>query len=135
MPKVFSKTTSEVWDAWHALRASVANMRKTRSDYKSNGFMACSNVRQVSINDLVLKYLLELQSSASFQCPKLGNLTPQDRLLRCSACLLSFYCSRECQRQHWSKHRDNCKVMHARRKGDISHANKSSTTSPDISVV
>ncbi|KAK7464248.1 hypothetical protein VKT23_006413 [Stygiomarasmius scandens] len=60
MPKVFSKTTSEVWDAWHALRVSVANMRKTRSDYKSNGFTACSNVRQVSINDLVSKYILEL---------------------------------------------------------------------------
>ncbi len=27
---------------------------------------------------------------------------------RCSVCRVVFYCSRECQRRHWSQHKTNC---------------------------
>lgn len=29
--------------------------------------------------------------------------------LRCSGCYLVAYCSKDCQRQHWSRHREDCK--------------------------
>ncbi|KAI0315993.1 hypothetical protein OF83DRAFT_1245784 [Amylostereum chailletii] len=38
-------------------------------------------------------------------CPKAGTMV-------CSACKLILYCSPECQKQHWSSHKTNCKDRH-----------------------
>ncbi len=32
----------------------------------------------------------------------------KEKLLRCSACKYAYYCSRECQREDWSKHKIDC---------------------------
>ena len=34
-------------------------------------------------------------------------------LLRCSACKVTYYCSKEHQRQHWSAHKKPCKAKRA----------------------
>ncbi|KAJ6480469.1 hypothetical protein C8R47DRAFT_1135927 [Mycena vitilis] len=34
---------------------------------------------------------------------------PELELLRCGKCKSVWYCSKECQRKHWSKHKPNCK--------------------------
>ncbi|XP_041358662.1 uncharacterized protein LOC121375303 [Gigantopelta aegis] len=35
----------------------------------------------------------------------------QTNLLRCSACHVAVYCSKECQRKHWKSHKDQCKKI------------------------
>lgn len=35
------------------------------------------------------------------------------RMLRCSRCQISFYCSPECQRSHWHAHKTICIAMAA----------------------
>jgi MYND finger len=37
---------------------------------------------------------------------------PQE-LLKCSACMAVRYCSAECQKAHWKKHRKRCKELKA----------------------
>ncbi len=31
--------------------------------------------------------------------------------LKCAGCRQIFYCRRECQKKHWKKHKNECKVL------------------------
>lgn len=48
---------------------------------------------------------IEMQRICSF-CEKLG-----DRFKRCSRCLRVWYCSPECQKSDWKKHKELCDAM------------------------
>ena len=48
--------------------------------------------------DIELKY-------QCFACKKLSDT----RLKRCGNCRVTYYCNVECQRSHWSQHKDECK--------------------------
>jgi len=46
-------------------------------------------------------------------CPRPGKK-------RCAACTIPWYCSKECQREHWKKaHRFECKVLQQQRDGSV----------------
>ena len=40
--------------------------------------------------------------SRCFNCEKEGNMK------KCSGCQHAFYCSKNCQKEHWDKHKSNC---------------------------
>ena len=42
------------------------------------------------------------------QCP-LGGKVERSKMLYCTRCSDQYYCSRDCQKAHWSKHREECK--------------------------
>ena len=41
-----------------------------------------------------------------------GDCAVCDKLAKgiCSGCKHVFYCTRECQKKHWSSHKENCKI-------------------------
>ncbi|ORY15658.1 hypothetical protein BCR33DRAFT_338975 [Rhizoclosmatium globosum] len=41
------------------------------------------------------------------------------RLKKCKACSAVYYCSRECQREHWKEHKLSCRPVHELKKGDL----------------
>jgi len=45
----------------------------------------------------------------AFLCKTCKTWTCNRTLLRCSNCMVVHYCSKECQQQHWSMHKDLCK--------------------------
>lgn len=42
-------------------------------------------------------------------CPNCGRFDTENKFKKCSACFLVLYCSRECQKAHWSTHKQECK--------------------------
>jgi len=42
------------------------------------------------------------------KCP-LGGKVERSKMLYCTRCSDQYYCSRDCQKAHWSKHREECK--------------------------
>ncbi|KAK7483873.1 hypothetical protein BaRGS_00024890 [Batillaria attramentaria] len=48
------------------------------------------------------------QQEAKQKCAQCDTLSPRN-LRRCSRCLSVWYCSNDCQRKHWSRHRAVCK--------------------------
>ena len=54
-----------------------------------------------------------LQHSVHKEC---GNCHEESGRLRCSRCLCQFYCSADCQRAHFERHKKNCKSIGKARK-------------------
>ncbi len=56
------------------------------------------------------------------------------RVQRCGACRVQYYCSRECQRRHWSTHRRICENLARRNKPGhkISSNDRRSVTKLDV---
>jgi hypothetical protein len=44
-------------------------------------------------------------------CGKLAKDCPSGKLMTCSACKVSKYCSRECQEEAWEMHKPRCKLI------------------------
>lgn len=65
------------------------------------------------VDDFKLKMLRRVCITAS---PKLlcSNCEREESFRLCGACMTQRYCSRECQREHWQRHRDVC-MAHRRK--------------------
>lgn len=76
-----------------------------------NRLVTTSNVKQGTLlleADIISAGLIrEYQNKACTSC-----FTKFDKLSRCSICKLVFYCSRDCQKSHWSDiHKYECPVL------------------------
>jgi tetratricopeptide (TPR) repeat protein len=47
------------------------------------------------------------------QCANCGDY--DIKLLKCARCVLVIYCSKECQKQHWTVHKSKCIPLHLRK--------------------
>jgi hypothetical protein len=54
------------------------------------------------------------------QCHLSEEDAPNQKLLRCSRCKLVYYCTPECQKEHFKAHKKDCKILHTINNG--SHA-------------
>ena len=55
-------------------------------------------------------YDMDVMSDLISEPPKCENCG-EGACKRCSSCQTSWYCGRECQVKHWSKHKENCKLI------------------------
>ncbi|KAF8915106.1 hypothetical protein CPB85DRAFT_1295700 [Mucidula mucida] len=85
---------------WLSFSTKVRAMEASRQEYKAHMPCICQNV--VSLSNVFIP-------TQCWQCPNRN--VKSRRLLRCSACQTSFYCSRSCQREDWSSHRDKCAII------------------------
>ncbi len=89
---------------WLSFSTKVRAMEASRQDYKADMPCICQNVDVCIAFQCFHPFLTQC-----CQCPI--RIMKSQRLLRCSACQTSFYCSRSCQREDWSSHRDNCAII------------------------
>ena len=57
----------------------------------------------------------EQEAGAAAACGMCMKTDGKTKLKACSNCKMVYYCSRECQQQHWSAHKHNCKKWKAAR--------------------
>ncbi|KAK7090338.1 uncharacterized protein [Littorina saxatilis] len=66
------------------------------------------------------------------KCAECGQKGDVDTIRRCSACNAIRYCSRDCQKRHWSQHKADCrKVRHRSQHEDRSEEGASDPTAAD----
>ncbi|KAM6496296.1 hypothetical protein JOM56_009002 [Amanita muscaria] len=52
---------------------------------------------------------MHFPSNICCNCGSSGFVTGKDKLYLCGACNIAAYCSRECQKAHWERHKKKCK--------------------------
>ncbi|PAA81453.1 hypothetical protein BOX15_Mlig024716g1, partial [Macrostomum lignano] len=60
---------------------------------------------KIILQDPLLSSSASSAKSSNCRCANCGKL---DALQRCSKCKISYYCGRDCQVNHWKKHKKNC---------------------------
>jgi hypothetical protein len=65
--------------------------------------------RRVARKILLEKHLLDVVLDSCNRCQKLYSKNdPSSPLLKCVRCKMAWYCSKECQRADWPRHREHC---------------------------
>lgn len=54
-----------------------------------------------------VKNITKLGICSNIGCSK-GNMVPRSTMLYCTRCCNKYYCSRECQVDHWPHHKEEC---------------------------
>ncbi|KAK0235340.1 hypothetical protein EDD85DRAFT_1025096 [Armillaria nabsnona] len=80
-------TVPELWTSWNTLYDTVTQKHTTKPNYSVLPRRLCNNP----------------------QCPNPYILPVNAK--RCSGCLYVHYCYRECQKDHWTTHRQKCKSL------------------------
>lgn len=63
----------------------------------------------IQITPAVIDFLYEKQTGGEFRCGSCGKLEIIDETFpECSRCGMVLYCSKECQKSHWKKHKPHC---------------------------
>mmetsp|Transcript_25599 Transcript_25599/g.56001 ORF Transcript_25599/g.56001 Transcript_25599/m.56001 type:complete len:264 (-) Transcript_25599:309-1100(-) len=74
------------------------------------GVGAKTNVQQME--EQLQERLAEQREEAKGKCANCGKIeSPSDaqKLCRCTACKVVYYCGKDCQRNHWTAHKSYCK--------------------------
>jgi len=75
------------------------------------------------------------QPKADYVCSMCNASVADGNRLRCSRCRVTFYCGRDCQREHWSRHKRLCQPAARDSNTEQSCSNDAATTRPNFCFV
>lgn len=78
--------------------------------------------------------MLTIASKKSQKCANCGNVGSPKKLKQCSSCKETLYCSRACQKQHWTEHKGKCTHL-TRDSGKSPRKDKSAHYLPPLAPV
>lgn len=62
-----------------------------------------------SMHGVIWKYITKIEKEQYNRCHGCNKIF--DKLNQCNRCKKAFYCSKECQKKHWRKHKAECRFV------------------------
>ncbi|KAM3622208.1 uncharacterized protein V6R79_021821 [Siganus canaliculatus] len=98
----------EIWN--HIVRENSGKWKAIAKYQVKETFSPSESDLRLQAQSLAQTYNLDLMENLLPEKPKCG-YCGQEAAKRCSRCQGEWYCHRECQVKHWSKHKKACQLM------------------------